>query len=575
MNSASESGETFSTPLRGLNEYVYCPRLFHLMYVQELFEENVDTITGRIAHRKRLSRSKAVRSAGKREGTLEEGNEETPWPEGMVNEMTLYSEILGIHGKFDVILDEGTEQIPVEVKKGEAPSGDAPFFIGPASLKASAWPNDQIQLAGQIALLRETGHQCNVGRIYYRGSRKLVEIQWDPSLEMALRHVIDQTHGMAAAPMPGPLVDSKKCIRCSMNHVCLPDETSCLSGVLAEPRQLFPGRDDEGILHLLTPGTSAGKSGESMRIVVPDEPVTFVPIKDVAHVCCWGQVQLSTSLMLALTDRGINITWLTTGGWIRAITAKPLEKKVELRRRQYSVCDDTPQCLCITRNIILAKIENQRVFIRRNGSEANTAVLRALRACMRNALEATDADSLRGIEGYAAKRYWEMYPQLFQSKAAEGFQMKSRNRRPPHDPINAMLSYGYTMLLRDFISAIHGCGMDPMFGFFHATVAGRPALALDLMEAFRPLVVDSAVLRAVNEGTFTQEDFVITDQYCAMKPHAKKKWIKAYERRVDEMVTHPSFGYRLSYRRIFTLEARLFGRYLTGELTDYRPLTTR
>ena len=153
--------------------------------------------------------------------------------------------------------------------------------------------------------------------------------------------------------------------------------------------------------------------------------------------------------------------------------------------------------------------------------------------------------------------------------------MNGRNRRPPRDPVNVLLSFGYAMLLRDFMTALHGAGMDPLYGFYHAIVPGRPALALDLMEAFRPLVVDSTVLRAINEGSFLENDFIQGKGYCVLKPHAKKRWIKAYERRVDEMVTHPAFGYRLSYRRIFSLEARLLGRFFSGEIKEYRPLITR
>lgn len=153
--------------------------------------------------------------------------------------------------------------------------------------------------------------------------------------------------------------------------------------------------------------------------------------------------------------------------------------------------------------------------------------------------------------------------------------MKGRSRRPPKDPVNALLSFGYSMLLRDFMTALHGAGMDPLFGFYHATVPGRPALALDLMEAFRPLVVDSALLRAVNEGSFANDDFIQLEGSCIIKDHAKRRWIKAYERRVDELVTHPVFGYRLSYRRIFSLEARLLGRYFTGELQEFHPITTK
>ncbi|MFC1591219.1 CRISPR-associated endonuclease Cas1 [Thermodesulfobacteriota bacterium] len=568
--SPTKLDDGYLTPLRGLNEFVYCPRLFHLMYVQELFEDSIDTLSGRIAHKKRLNRGKAT-SAQKKDV-----QETVPWRMDLVRELSLSSKTLGIFGKFDVLLSEGEKVVPVEVKRGPAPEGTEPFHIGPNQLSACAWGNDQIQLAAQMSLLREAGHCCTHGRIYYQRNEKLVEIPWDDNLYETLLWVADQTRAMISATMPEPLMDSKKCIRCSLNHVCLPDETLHMKKKLDEPRQLYPGRDDCGVLHLITPGTYLGKSGNAVKITTPDEKGILLPMKDIAHVCCWGNSQLSTQTMLELADRGVGITWLTGGGWLRATTTAPLEKNVHLRRSQYRACDNPAICLKLARWIITSKIENQRVLVRRNNkSSPAKKILKILRACHDNASKADNIEILRGIEGYAAKIYWDAFSSMFREKTGEKFVMCGRNKRPPKDPVNALLSFGYSMLLRDFVTALHGVGMDPLYGFYHAVVPGRPALALDMMEAFRPLIVDSTVLRSINEGVLSTKDFVQTKNFCSMKPHAKKRWIKAYERRVDEMVTHPVFGYRLSYRRIFTLEARLLGRYISGEFPEYHPLTTR
>ncbi len=570
MMSLSDSENQYFTPVRGLNEYVYCPRLFHLMYVQGLFDESVDTVEGAIAHNKRLGKTKAVSKM--------EDNEENyaPWRSDIVREFSLSSDQFGIYGKFDVIMANSNEIVPVEVKHGPAPDGSAPFFVGPYALSASAWGNDQIQLAAQIALLKEAGYQCDKGRLYYKKTSTLVEIQWDNKLGSALRLVAEKTKSLLSAPIPPPLSDSKKCIRCSLNHVCLPDETLHLQGHLDEPRQLYPGRDDCGILHLITPGMKMGKSGEAVKISSPIEKDVSIPMKDISHVCCWGHSQISTQLMISLAERGIGITWLTGGGWLRATTCAPLEKNVLLRREQYKICDNMEICRRLTRWIVESKIENQRVIVRRNGKdEESKDTLKAFKDCKKQARIAPDRETIRGIEGYAAKVYWYTFQRLLKKNECDEFKMNGRNRRPPKDPVNALLSYGYAMLLRDFMTALHGVGLDPLYGFYHSIVPGRPALALDLMEAFRPLVVDSAALRAINEGSFTKDDFVIAKGFCALKPYAKKRWIAAYERRVDELVTHPVFGYRLSYRRIFTLEARLFGRFITGEMPEYHPLITR
>lgn len=564
----SRTEEPWLIPVRGLNEFVYCPRLFHLMYVQGLFQESVDTIEGRIAHQKPLNRGKTV--------AVEENPDASPWPTAVVREMALSSERYGIIGKFDILLADGDETIPVEVKHGPAPDGTSRFSVGNHLLSATAWDNDQVQLGAQMALLREAGHACSRGRLFYRGSSTMADIAWDDALDAALYWSVKESRKLAAMPMPDPLVDSPKCIRCSLNHVCLPDETLHLKRVIQEPRQLFPGRDDSGILHLVTPGARLGKSGEALKLNVPDQKEVTIPVKDVAHVCVWGNSQVTTQTVLELAEHGVGISWLTGGGRIRAVTYAPLEKNVALRREQYRGCDDEYRCNNLARWIVAAKIENQRTLIRRNDPDgAAEQLLRTLRDLRRKALESPTLESLRGIEGMAAKGYWEHFPLLLKSKDGEALPMKGRSKRPPQDPVNALLSFGYSMLLRDFMTALHGVGMDPMYGFYHALVPGRPALALDLMEPFRPLVVDSAVLRAINEGSFSLNDFVKLDGSCLLKPHARKRWIEAYERRVDEMVTHPVFGYRLSYRRIFTLEARLLGRYFIGEMPEYHPLTTR
>ncbi len=259
MTAHSEMENEYLTPVRGLNEYAYCPRLFHLMYIQGLFEESLDTLEGRIAHSRRQNKTKAV--ADKEE----EAEPELPWRNDLVREMSLSSKNFLIHGKFDVLLEKKDEMIPVEVKRGPAPDGKSPFLVGPVQLAGTAWGNDQVQLAAQILLLKEAGYNCHRGRIYYRKTKTLVDILWSDSLEAALRWVSEQTKALVGAPMPEPLVDSKKCIRCSLNHVCLPDETLHIQGKLVEPRQLYPGRDDCGILYLTTPGTRLGKSGEAAK----------------------------------------------------------------------------------------------------------------------------------------------------------------------------------------------------------------------------------------------------------------------------------------------------------------------
>jgi CRISPR-associated protein Cas1 len=155
------------------------------------------------------------------------------------------------------------------------------------------------------------------------------------------------------------------------------------------------------------------------------------------------------------------------------------------------------------------------------------------------------------------------------------FDFNSRNRRPPRDPLNAMLSYAYTLLAKDLSVLAQVIGFDPYLGFYHQPRYGRPSLALDVMEEFRPLITDSVVLTVVNTGVLAPDDFIRRGPAVAMKDAARKRFIRAYENRLDALVTHPIFGYRVSYRRILEVQLRLLGRVLTGEIQDYPGFMTR
>lgn len=203
--------------------------------------------------------------------------------------------------------------------------------------------------------------------------------------------------------------------------------------------------------------------------------------------------------------------------------------------------------------------------------------LRDLARLSEQARRASSLPSLLGVEGAAAARYFGCFPQMLkgsESGHAE-FQTEGRNRRPPTDPVNAMLSFGYALLTRAFVVALTAVGFDPYRGFFHQPRYGRPALALDMMEPFRPLVVDSTVLTAVNNGEVRPTDFVESPLGTNLSDTGRKRFIATFERRMAQEISHPLFGYRVEYRRLLEIQARLLGRFLTGEIPDYPNFVTR
>jgi CRISPR-associated protein Cas1 len=237
--------------------------------------------------------------------------------------------------------------------------------------------------------------------------------------------------------------------------------------------------------------------------------------------------------------------------------------------------------LRLARRLVGGKIRNQRTMLLRNHTEPPEICLRQLKEMALRADGAVSAEELLGIEGNAARLYFGAFDGMLKAgEAAEtpaGFRLdfEGRNRRPPRDPVNALLSLGYSMLTKDLTIACYAVGFDPMMGYYHEPRFGRPALALDLMEPFRPLIVDSAVINAINTRMVTAADFIRSGDAVALTSGGRKNFYHAYELRMDTLVTHPIFEYRVSYRRLLEVQARLLGRVLEGETGDYPVFITR
>jgi CRISPR-associated endonuclease Cas1 len=273
--------------------------------------------------------------------------------------------------------------------------------------------------------------------------------------------------------------------------------------------------------------------------------------------------------------REIPVSWHSYGGWFLGHTVGLGHRNVELRSHQWRGSFDPGLCLRIARGLISAKIRNSRTLLRRNwrGADSPENALGGLEADREAAEHARDLPSLLGIEGLAARRYFAAFAQCL--AVAHGFKWEERNRRPPADPVNALLSFVYAMLVRVWTVQLSAVGLDAYRGFYHQPRYGRPALALDMMEPFRPLVADSTVLLAINNGEVSPNDFITRGGAAALTSGGRKAIIATFERRLDQDITHPVFGYRLSYRRLFDVQARLFGRFLAGEIPDFPHITPR
>jgi CRISP-associated protein Cas1 len=297
---------------------------------------------------------------------------------------------------------------------------------------------------------------------------------------------------------------------------------------------------------------------------------------DVSQVCVVGNVQVSTQALRALFAQEVPICFFTYGGWFSGIAEGLPGKHVELRRRQ--VIEAGRGGLAVARRFVAGKIANQRTLLRRNARHDVTRTLVQLRELQRAAEDCRTIASLLGIEGTAARLYFDRFPSMLRDETAlpDGpFSFEGRNKRPPTDPINALLSFLYSLLIKDLTVNALAVAFDPYLGFLHRPRFGRPALALDLAEEFRALVADSSVLTLVNNGEVSRSDFVVRAGGVQLTADGRRAVISAYERRLDVELTHPLFGYRVTYRRLLEVQARLLAAHLMGEIDAYVPITTR
>ena len=548
-------------PARMVNEYVYCPRLAYLEWVQGEWAESADTVAGAHAHR-RVDREDRPLPAAEALGEAERLR---------TRAVTLSSRRLGLVAKIDLVESDGESVVPVDYKRGKRPH-----------VVAGAYEPERVQLCVQGLLLEENGYRCTEGVLYFAESRERVRVVFDEELRAATRGAIGGLRLVAVGGrIPPPLRDSPKCPRCSLVGICLPDEVNHFHRTGGAPRPIAVRRDEMLPLYVQANNARLAKKGETITITEEDGPTTTARLIDVSQVVLMGNVRMTTPCLHELMRREIPVTWHSYGGWFLGHTVGLGHKNVELREAQYRASFTSAVSLSVARSLVAAKVRNARTMMRRNwrGEEqAREQVLTTLRRLADRTRHARGLDTLLGLEGEAAAVYFRAFAGLLRANEAEStegtaplpaFRFDRRNRRPPTDPVNALLSFAYAMLTRTFTVTLSAVGFDVYRGFYHQPRYGRPALALDLMEPFRPIVADSTVLQAINNGEVRVDDFLHGGAGTALKPAGRKRFIAAFERRLSQETTHPIFGYRLSMRRLIEVQGRLFGRFLMGEIKEY------
>jgi CRISPR-associated protein Cas1 len=542
-------------PARMVNEFSYCPRLFYLEWVQSRFSDNADTVEGRWAHR-----------------VVDQPTGAAPLPDDgelkVARSVALSSDELGVALKADLLegQPDGTV-VPVEFKKGSPPDNPE-----------RSWEPERVQLCLAGLLLREAGYRCTHGVLYFAAARARVEIAFDDALVQRTLDLLSELRQVAeSASAPPPLVDSPKCPRCSLVGLCLPDETNALAERSTRaPRRLLPAADDAQPLHVTEQGAYLGLDRGRLVVKVDKEVVASIRLLDVSEVCLHGNVQMSTQLIRHLAGREVPVTYMSYGGSFQAITHGLPARHVELRRQQaLTASRGDIQVAC---SMVQAKIRNSRVFLRRNTRRRDEAVITSLDQLADQAAAVDTLAALLGVEGAAARMYFQAFSTMLDPPTGlpgDPFDFQGRNRRPPRDPVNCLLSFGYALLAKDLTTTTFRVGFDPYLGVYHRPRFGRPALALDLAEEFRSVIVDSVVVRLINNGEIRPSQFVVRAGGVSLTPDGRKTYLAAYEARLNTEVKHPIFGYRITYRRVLEVQARLLGAVLLGEIDSYPGFVVR
>lgn len=578
-------------PVRRLHNFLYCPRLCYLQWVENVFVENEDTAAGSAAHR-RVDVASSF-DEEKREALS------TELPEGTrLRSLHLTSESLRLTGIVDLMEGNHEGARIVDYKRGSARRLE--------NGERSAKEYDAVQVAAHALLLAENGTPVHKASIYYAADRRHIEVTLNQALFAKTRQAIyDARHLGKSAQLPPPLVNDIRCNYCSAYPICLPKESHWWAlrredesaeknrqltldfkeSEVEAAKEVFdeqeespmpprPERNDGEILVVQSYGTQIGQRGGEFVVTKKKEILRKLPVHQVRAIYIYGAVQLTAQAATTCLEENVDVAYFSAAGrFLGALQGLPASG-VDARLGQYELFQKDFCRFTLARECIRAKIRNQRVLLMRNG-KPNKTILKRLTNAAKAAEHATSIEEVRGIEGGAAATYFAEFASMLKTDGEVSFDFKKRTRRPPRDPVNALLSLGYSVLAKELAGVCHVVGLDPFLGFFHQPQYGRPALALDLMEEFRPLVVDSVAISLINRGEVDTTDFTYSTRGVALNERGRKRFWEAWFRRLDTEVTHPEFDYRMSYRRMLEVQTRQLWRYARGETNRYHAFTTR
>lgn len=538
-------------PISAVAEILYCPRNFWYRTADRSDDMNAHTVRGSLAAEARNTR--ATQTAG---GIRQR------------REVEVTSLRLGITGRVDVVEESG-RVVPVEYKTGRDRRG--------------RW--EEVQLAAYAVALEETlDTTVSAGYLYHSASGRRRRVEMTPELREVVERTSARAREILAAGVAPEGVRDARCPGCALFARCMPwldrDQR-----VPANPAQVLSERWEGESLIVDRPGAYLRREGELLVVTADGGRLAEVSVHKVSSVSLVGAANASSAAIRLAWDEGIVVHHLSRGGTYLGAYLPATARGLAVRRRQYRLADEPGYVLTLSRSIVTGKLRNQRSLLlrwsRENTGRGAAAELRT-RARVIAALDpaiarATDVDAVRGAEGAGAKEYFAgIRARVSTLDLGVAPKFEHRARRPPPDPINAALSFGYALLLKDCVSACVVAGLDPYVGFLHGEAWNRPSLALDLSEEFRPVLVDRLVValfqrRSLQPAAHFQE----VPGGWHLNDAGREVMYGAYEAQRRQEVQHPVFGFSVTYRRCIEMQARLLARYLSGDDQEYRPFAMR
>jgi len=565
---------------------LYCERLFYFTEVEGIQNPTAPVYAGRRLH---------VEVAGP--------DDETPEKRSL----DVSSQRWGLVGKVDALRRRDGAWVAIEHKRGRCRRDDKGT--------PQAWPSDRIQVIAYAVLVEEgLGEPVPQARVRYHADGVTAFVEIDEAARRDLEVAIRRARELRESLLRPPVAENENlCPRCSLAPVCLPEEERLAQHEREEcphpsplPQgegdngcpdpaappspfplpegegdksgdesphskvpKLFPSRREQQTLHIVSPRAHLGRSGAALLLTNEDEKQK-IPVEHLAGVVVHGFGQVSTQAIHLCAQHGVAVQWFTMGGKYAAGTASS-PGRVQQRLRQYTALADPAVRLGLARRLVEAKIETQRRYVLRASREevADRAWCRPkldqMRSLLADVPKAESPATLLGLEGTAARAYFDCLRVLINKDLPEELRPDGRNRRPPRDRFNCLLSFGYALLQSLVHRTLLAVGLEPALGFFHQPRTAAPPLVLDMMELFRTLLWDIPLIGSLNRGQWdAAADFSVTPGQVWLSDAGRRKAIELFEQRLTESYQHPHTGQSLSYERIVELEARLLEKEWTG-----------